>query len=135
MKIINLKTGEVRTKEPPPLPKCEVCSIEVEEKFGVSPNKVIQIQALTGDKVDNIPGAPGVGPKTAAEMINNFDDIEGLIKNYKKIKQEKKQIIIKENQENIRLSLIINLFNTAFLKYKYIVVKKNYYTKYNASNR
>ena len=78
---------------------------EVEEKFGVSPDKVIQIQALTGDKVDNIPGAPGVGPKTAAEMINNFDDIEGLIKNYKKIKQEKKQIIIKENQENIRLSL------------------------------
>ena len=63
---------------------------EVIEKFGVEPQKVIQVQALMGDKIDNIPGAPGIGPKTAAELIKNFGDIEGLIKNYKKIKQEKK---------------------------------------------
>ena len=42
---------------------------DVEEKFGVHPDKVIFIQALTGDKVDNIPGAPGIGPKTAAQLI------------------------------------------------------------------
>ena len=52
---------------------------EVVEKFGVKPNKVIQIQALTGDKIDNIPGAPGIGPKTALELIKQFGDIEKLI--------------------------------------------------------
>ena len=54
---------------------------EVIEKFGVEPQKVIQIQALTGDSVDNIPGAPGIGPKTALELIKEYDDIENLIKN------------------------------------------------------
>ena len=60
---------------------------QVIEKFGVSPNKVVQIQALTGDKVDNIPGAPGIGPKTALELIKQYGDIEKLIKNADKIKQ------------------------------------------------
>lgn len=78
---------------------------EVIEKFGVEPNKVIQVQALMGDKVDNIPGAHGIGPKTAAELIKNFGDVEGLIKNYNQIKQEKKQNIIKNNKDNIRVSL------------------------------
>ena len=66
---------------------------DVEEKFGVKPNKVIFIQALTGDKVDNIPGAPGIGPKTASQLINEFNDIDGLIKNLDKIKQEKRRNI------------------------------------------
>ena len=60
---------------------------EVKEKFGVDPTKVIYIQALTGDKVDNIPGAPGVGPKTALDLINQFGDIEGLIKNAEEIRE------------------------------------------------
>ena len=47
---------------------------EVIEKFGVGPEKVIQIQALTGDKIDNIPGAPGIGPKTALELIKEYGD-------------------------------------------------------------
>ncbi|PPR53182.1 MAG: DNA polymerase I, partial [Alphaproteobacteria bacterium MarineAlpha5_Bin6] len=78
---------------------------EVIEKFGVEPNKVVQIQALTGDKIDNIPGAPGIGPKTALELINEFGDIEGLIKNANQIKQEKRKKIIVESAQNIRVSL------------------------------
>ncbi len=78
---------------------------DVEEKFGVKPDKVIYIQALTGDKVDNIPGAPGIGPKTAAQLINEFKDIEGLFKNLVKIKQEKRRNILYEAEKNIKLSL------------------------------
>ena len=77
---------------------------EVVEKFGVGPDKVTQIQALTGDKTDNIPGAPGIGPKSATELISNFGDIENLIKNYKKIKQLRKQKIIENHKSDIRLS-------------------------------
>ena len=78
---------------------------EVVEKFGVEPNKVIQIQALTGDKIDNIPGAPGIGPKTALELIKQFGNIENLIKNVSKIAQEKRKKIITESAEDIRVSL------------------------------
>ncbi len=78
---------------------------DVEEKFGVKPDKVIYIQALTGDKVDNIPGAPGIGPKTAAQLINEFKNIEGLFKNLAKIKQEKRRNILYEAEKNIKLSL------------------------------
>ena len=78
---------------------------EVVEKFGVEPNKVIQIQALTGDKIDNIPGALGIGPKTAAELIQSFGDIESLIKNAKNIKQDRRRKIIEDSKEDIRISL------------------------------
>ena len=78
---------------------------EVIEKFGVEPNKVIQIQALTGDKIDNIPGALGIGPKTALELIKQFGDIEGLIKNVEKIKQEKRKNVIRDSERDIRISL------------------------------
>ncbi len=78
---------------------------DVEEKFGVQPDKVIFIQALTGDKVDNIPGAPGIGPKTASQLINEFNDIDGLMKNLSKIKQEKRRNILTEAEKDIRLSL------------------------------
>ena len=78
---------------------------EVVEKFGVKPNKVVQIQALTGDKIDNIPGAPGIGPKTALELIKEYGDIEGLIKNVDLIRQDKRKKIIKDSKKNIRTSL------------------------------
>ena len=78
---------------------------EVIEKFGVEPNKVVQIQALMGDKVDNIPGALGIGPKIALELIKEYGDIEGLIKNADKIKQEKRRNIIKNSVSDIRVSL------------------------------
>ncbi len=78
---------------------------DVEEKFGVKPDKVIFIQALTGDKVDNIPGAPGIGPKTASQLINEFNDIDGLFKNLNKIKQDKRKNTLIEAENDIRLSL------------------------------
>ena len=89
---------------------------EVIEKFGVKPNKVIQIQALTGDRIDNIPGAPGIGPKTALELIKQFGDIEALIKNVNNIKQEKRKQIIRESINDIRVSLkLVKLDNNVDL--------------------
>ena len=78
---------------------------EVKNKFGVIPGKVVEVQALMGDRIDNIPGAPGIGPKTASELISKFGNIENLIKNSAKIKQDKKRKIIEEHKKNIRLSL------------------------------
>ncbi len=78
---------------------------EVVEKFGVEPEKVIYVQALTGDKVDNIPGAPGIGPKTASELISKYENIDKLIKNVSKIKQEKRRKTLVDFENDIRLSL------------------------------
>jgi len=78
---------------------------QVIEKFGLPPEKVIQIQALTGDKVDNIPGAPGIGPKTALQLIKEFGSVQSLIKNTIKIPQEKRRNIILNNKDDILISL------------------------------
>ena len=78
---------------------------QVVEKFGLPPEKVIQIQALTGDKVDNIPGAPGIGPKTALTLIEEFGDVQSLIKNAIQIPQEKRRNVILENKDDILISL------------------------------
>lgn len=61
---------------------------EVEEKFGVPPDKVVDILALTGDTSDNVPGARGIGPKTASDLINKFGDIEGVLGNILAIKED-----------------------------------------------
>ena len=60
---------------------------DVHEKFGVYPDKVVDVQALSGDKIDNIPGIPGIGPKTAAELVNMFGSLQGVLDNADKIKQ------------------------------------------------
>ena len=78
---------------------------QVIEKFGVEPKKVIYIQALTGDRIDNIPGAPGIGPKTALELIKQYGDIDGLLKNATNIEQEKRRKVILESEKEIRTSL------------------------------
>ncbi len=101
--LMQLVSSKVTMLDPMKNKKIEIK--DVEEKFGVTPNKVIFIQALTGDKIDNIPGAPGIGPKTASQLINEFNDIDGLIKNLDKIKQEKRRNILIESENDIRLSL------------------------------
>ncbi len=86
--------------------KNKIIGIEqVIEKFGLPPEKVIQIQALTGDKVDNIPGAPGIGPKTALQLIADYGDVHNLIKNASKITQEKRRNAIIDNKDDILISL------------------------------
>ena len=77
---------------------------EVFNKFGVYPEKVIDVQSLAGDNVDNIPGAPGIGIKTAAALVNEFGSLENILKNYKKIKQNKRRESIENNLDNILVS-------------------------------
>ena len=77
---------------------------EVIEKFGVPPNKVIDVQALIGDSTDNVPGVPGIGPKTAAELIQQYDDLETLLLRTSEIKQEKRRQALIDNADKARLS-------------------------------
>ena len=82
-----------------------LASAEVLEKFGVAPDKVIQVQALAGDSVDNVPGVRGIGIKTAAELINQYGDLETLLARAGEIKQPKRRETLIENAENARISL------------------------------
>jgi len=77
---------------------------KVLERFGVGPERIADIIALMGDDVDNIPGAPGIGEKTATALISEFGSLEKLLKNIDKIKQEKVKKIIKDNLDKIKLS-------------------------------
>ena len=76
----------------------------VEAKFGVPPEKVIDVQALAGDSVDNIPGAPGIGVKTAALLINEYGDLDTLLERAEEIKQPKRRQTLIDNADQIRLS-------------------------------
>jgi DNA polymerase-1 len=76
----------------------------VEAKFGVRPERVIDVQALAGDSVDNVPGAPGIGVKTAALLINEFGDLDTLLERADEIKQPKRRQTLIEHAEQIRLS-------------------------------
>jgi DNA polymerase-1 len=77
---------------------------EVFEKFGVYPDKVIDVQALAGDSSDNVPGVPSIGPKTAAELITQFGNLETLLSNLAAIKQPKRRQALMDNIENARIS-------------------------------
>ena len=77
---------------------------EVMEKFGVSPDRVIDVQSLAGDSVDNVPGAPGIGLKTAALLINEYGDLDTLLARASEIKQPKRREALVDNAEKIRLS-------------------------------
>src|SRR5690606_17317842 len=77
---------------------------EVLAKFGVTPDKVIDVQALCGDAVDNVPGVPGIGVKTAAELINIYGSLEALLDNVENIKQPKRRQMLTENAELARIS-------------------------------
>ena len=77
---------------------------EVFEKFGVTPDKMVEVQALIGDSVDNVPGVPGIGPKTAAQLIGEFGDLETLLANAHTIKQDKRRESLIQYAEQARLS-------------------------------
>src|SRR5712692_6711162 len=77
---------------------------EVVEKFGVPPDKVIEVQALIGDSSDNVPGVPGIGVKTAAQLIGEYGDLENLLARAAEIKQEKRRQSLIEFAEQARMS-------------------------------
>lgn len=76
----------------------------VMEKFGVTPDKVIDVQALAGDSTDNVPGVPGIGVKTAAQLINEYGSLEELLARAEEIKQPKRREKLIENAEMARIS-------------------------------
>jgi len=83
---------------------------EVKEKFGVEPSKIIDVQALAGDRIDNIPGVSGIGVKTAAELINNFNSLENVLAKVNEIKQPKRrQILIDEKDKALISKKLVTL--------------------------
>ena len=77
---------------------------EVIEKFGVPPDKVIEVQSLIGDSTDNVPGVPGIGVKTAAQLIGEYGDLETLLGRASEIKQDKRRQTLIDNADMARLS-------------------------------
>ena len=77
---------------------------EVFEKFGVDPGRVVDVQSLAGDGVDNVPGAPGIGLKTAALLIQEYGDLDTLLARAHEIKQPKRRDSLVDNAAQIRLS-------------------------------
>ncbi len=90
---------------------------EVKDKFGVKPEQVIDVQSLAGDSSDNIPGVPGIGIKTAAELITKYDTLENLYKKTHEITQKKRKLTLEENKELAFLSKkLVTLKNDVPLK-------------------
>ena len=77
---------------------------DIENKFGVKAQRVIDVQALAGDSSDNVPGVPGIGIKTAAELISNYGDLETLLKNVENIKQKKRRETLIQNKDKAIIS-------------------------------
>ena len=82
----------------------EIRTPEVFEKFGVGPDKVIDVQSLMGDSSDNVPGVPGIGPKKASELINQFGSLDNLYENLDKISNERTKNLLKDNKEKAYIS-------------------------------
>ncbi|MEM7744286.1 MAG: DNA polymerase I [Pseudomonadota bacterium] len=87
-----------------PMKNATIGPEEVEVKFGVGPNRVIDVQSLAGDSVDNVPGAPGIGVKTAAQLINEYGDLDTLLARAEEIKQPKRRQTLIDNADQIRIS-------------------------------
>ena len=82
----------------------EIGAAQVIEKFGLGPEKVVEIQALAGDSSDNVPGVPGIGVKTAAQLLAEFGDLETLLSRAGEIKQPKRRQTLIDNADKARLS-------------------------------
>ncbi|HEU4825799.1 MAG TPA: 5'-3' exonuclease H3TH domain-containing protein, partial [Dongiaceae bacterium] len=100
--LMQLVNDKVRMWDP--IKQKPISFPEVQEKFGVTPDKVIDIQALAGDSTDNVPGVPGIGVKTAAELINTYGSLEALLERAAEIKQPKRRESLIANAELARIS-------------------------------
>ena len=87
-----------------PMKNVRIDAEGVREKFGVGPERVVDVQALAGDPTDNVPGAPGIGLKTAALLINEYGDLESLLQRAEEIKQPKRRQTLIEFADQIRVS-------------------------------
>jgi len=87
-----------------PMKSLKIGREQVIEKFGLGPEKVVEIQALAGDSVDNVPGAPGIGIKTAAQLLTEFGDLDTLLERAHEIKQPKKRETLMAFADQVRLS-------------------------------
>src|SRR5215468_1041641 len=100
--LMQLVNDRVRMLDP--IKNKPIGAAEVEEKFGVGPDKVVEVQALAGDSTDNVPGVPGIGVKTAAELIKTYGDVENLLAHVGDIKQPKRREALIQNAEKARIS-------------------------------
>lgn len=100
--LMQLVRGDIKLMDP--MKQIMIGAAEVFEKFGVTPDKVIDVQALCGDASDNVPGVPGIGIKTAAELINTYGSLENLLDNTAQIKQPKRRETLETNAELARIS-------------------------------
>ncbi len=87
-----------------PIKQKPIGPAEVMEKFGVTPDKMVEVQALIGDSVDNVPGVPGIGPKGAAQLINEFGDLETVLAAAPAMKPSKRRDALIEHAEKARIS-------------------------------
>jgi DNA polymerase-1 len=102
--LMQLVRKGVTMYDPMPGNERKIGEKEVQEKFGVEPERVPDVQALCGDSTDNVPGVPGIGIKTAALLIQEYGDLETLLKNAEKIKQDKRRQTLIDNAELARVS-------------------------------
>ncbi len=100
--LMQLYKKDVRIYDP--MKNKFITSKDVNDKFGVDPQKVIDVQSLAGDSSDNVPGVPGIGVKTAAELINKYGKLETLLNNAHEIKQNKRRETIIKNKDKAIIS-------------------------------
>ncbi|WP_372781598.1 DNA polymerase I [Phenylobacterium sp.] len=101
MQLVGPKVSMLDTMKTPNL---VIRAEQVFDKFGVTPDKVVDVQALCGDSVDNVPGAPGIGVKTASALINEYGDLDTLLARASEIKQDKRRQTLIDFADQIRLS-------------------------------
>ncbi len=100
--LMQLVSKEIRLYDP--MKSKVIGEKEVKEKFGVKPDQVIDVQSLAGDSSDNIPGVPGIGIKTAAELINKYKNLDNLLKKAEEIPQKKRKETLLNNKDSALIS-------------------------------
>ncbi len=118
--LMQLVSKEVRLFDP--MKSKVIGEKEVQEKFGVKPKQVIDVQSLAGDSSDNIPGVPGIGIKTAAELIKKYKNLDNLLEKTEEISQKKRKQALIDNKES------------ALLSRKLVTLKNNVPVKENIEN-
>ena len=109
--LMQLYKKDIRIYDP--MKKKFISNEDIDKKFGVSPEKIVDVQALAGDSSDNVPGVPAIGVKTAAELINQYGTLENLLKKAGEIKQNK------------RRETLLNNKNKAIISKKLVILKKD----------